>query len=67
MNKPANSARWYQPWRRAETREQDPADLGTCYGLELTLAADPAPAKPAAPARRGGWVQRLTSKRSASV
>jgi hypothetical protein len=64
MNKPANPPRWYQPWRQAEGRVQDPADLGTCFGLEVTLAAEPAPTKTTAdPARRGGWVQRLTAKR----
>ena len=68
MNKPANSTRWYQPWRRAEAQGQDdPADLGTCFGLEMSLSSQAAPAKPAAPARRLGWVQRLTSKRRAAV
>ncbi len=68
MNKLANPPRWYQPWRQSEARVQDPADLGTCFGLEMTLAAEPAPTKPAAaPARRVGWMQRLTSKRRAAL
>ncbi len=67
MNKPANSTRWYQPFRRVEARPQDdPADLGTCFGLELTLACEPAPTKTGA-TRRAGWMQRLTSKRRAAV
>lgn len=69
MNKPATPPRWYQPWRQAEGRVQDdPADLGTCFGLELTLSAEPAPTKTAAaPARREGWMQRFTSRRRAAL
>ncbi|MBI5718369.1 MAG: hypothetical protein HZC37_11875 [Burkholderiales bacterium] len=67
MNKPATPPRWYQPWRASEGRVQDPADLGTCYGLEMTLTAEPAPTKTAAvPARRVGWMQRLTSRARAA-
>jgi len=66
MNKTANPPRWYAPWRqgevRAADRTADPADLGTCFGLELTLAAMSTPG-PAAPARRVGWMQRFSSKR----
>jgi hypothetical protein len=66
MNKPVRSSRWYAPWRRSEARAQDdPADLGTCYGLELTLAAEPSPAKPAA--RRPSWMQRLAGRRRAAA
>lgn len=69
MNKPAaHPPRWYQPWRPAEGRVQDPADLGTCYGLEMTLSAEAAPTKTAAaPTRRLGWVQRLTAKGRAAL
>lgn len=69
MNKPANPPRWYQPWRRAEIRAQDdPADFGTCFGLELSLLAEAEKAKAkAAPSRRMGWMQRLTSKRRAAA
>lgn len=46
--KPATSPRWYQRWRRAEgsVAPADPADLGTCFGLEASLAAEPAPPRP---------------------
>jgi len=69
MNKPDQAPRWYQPWRRTEGSVPcDPADLGTCFGLEATLAADPVPAKTsAAPSRRLGWMQRFTSRRRASL
>ena len=32
---------WYAPWRRVERRPDaaDPADLGTAFGLDLSLAA----------------------------
>jgi hypothetical protein len=69
MHKPDPAPRWYQPWRRPEgSAPSDPADLGTCFGLEATLAAEPAPTKTsAAPSRRPGWMQRFTSKRRASL
>jgi hypothetical protein len=64
MNKPPTEPRWYQPWRRAEARvAEDPADLGTCFGLEVSLSAQAAPARAAAPAQRVGWVRRLTARR----
>lgn len=67
MNKPAKSLRWYQAWRHGDApAKPDPADFGTCFGLEISLAADPAPAK-AVPARRLGWMQRFAAKRRAAV
>lgn len=67
MNKLAKPPRWYQPWRQAEVAAQDdPADFGTCFGLELSLLAEAEQAKAAAaPARRMGWMQRFASKRRA--
>ncbi|MFO1285298.1 MAG: hypothetical protein U1F25_11830 [Rubrivivax sp.] len=40
--KPATSPRWYQRWHRAEGRAApvDPADLGTCFGMEASLAGE---------------------------
>lgn len=54
--------RWFS---RSRPARPDAADLGTCYGLELSL--DPLPVKkpvrPAISNRRGpNWVQRLTSR-----
>ncbi len=56
--------RWFTGWRFAERAPQDdPADLGTAFGLDMSL--DPDWAEPAAPpvARPPGWVQRLTARR----
>ena len=69
MNKPAHGPRWYTPWRQGEARvADDPADVGTAFGLELSLAAESSPSKAdASPARRPGWMQRFTAKRRASI
>jgi hypothetical protein len=69
MNKPVHSPRWYAPWRQVETRAaDDPADVGTAFGLELSLAAEAAPSRTAvSPSRRQGWMQRLSARRRASV
>lgn len=65
MNKSPTEPRWYQPWRRADVRvNDDPADLGTCFGLEVSLTAQAAAVKAVEPPRRLGWVQRLAAKRS---
>lgn len=38
MNKPALARRWFQGWRSAPVpAEQDPADYGTAFGLDLSL------------------------------
>lgn len=40
----------------------DPADMGTCFGLEMTLDEPPAaPQRPAEPGR--SWWQRLSPRR----
>jgi hypothetical protein len=69
MNKPAHGPRWYAPWRQGEARvADDPADVGTAFGLELTLAAQTPPGtSPEPSARRPGWMQRLTTRRRASI
>lgn len=68
MDKPEPAPRWYQPWRRAEAPvPRDPADLGTCFGLEASLEAQPAPnSDTAPPAQRAGWMQRLAWRRRPS-
>ena len=44
---------------------QDPADLGTAFGMEMTL--DQPPEEPAAtassPGAQGGWIRRLARRR----
>jgi hypothetical protein len=61
------SPRWYAPWRRTEEPEQpaavDPADLGTAFGLDLSMAPPPNDPRAAPAVEPGlGW-QRLTTRR----
>jgi hypothetical protein len=70
MSKPVAPHRWFTGWRSAAARapQDDPADLGTAFGLDMSLGdetlphAPPEPA-PAAAGRSPGWVQRLTLRR----
>jgi hypothetical protein len=48
-------------WRSARA-VPDPADMGTCFGLEMTLDEPPADAPPPASATRPWW-QRLSRRR----
>ena len=61
MNKAAPSPRWFSGWRAAERPVQDdPADLGTAFGLDLSLNElihEPQPP------RRRSWMQRLALRR----
>lgn len=74
MHKPEPPRRWSVPWRDVTTPalEDDPADVGTAFGLELSIApwvADEAPAThPPRPARTAaadddGWDLRLQNVR----
>jgi hypothetical protein len=62
MDKAIHSRRWFAGWRSAERPAQDdPADLGTAFGLDLSLSElshEPLPATP-----RPGWMQRLAERR----
>jgi hypothetical protein len=63
-SKAAQPQRWFHSWRSTPrpAPDTDPADLGTAFGLDLSLS-EPA-ALPATPAeRRPGWVQRLAERR----
>jgi hypothetical protein len=67
MTRPHSSPPWYAPWRSAAepSAADDPADLGTAFGLDLSLdpmprAADDAAAAPEDDAR---WVQRPDARR----
>ncbi len=74
MNKVATPSRWFPGWRTAaRPMQDDPADLGTAFGLEMSLgeaaaeaaqAAAPAAAAKAAGPRRQGLMQRLTGRRT---
>jgi hypothetical protein len=76
MNKAAPPTRWFAPWRRAAPVQQDdPADLGTAFGLEMSLseaaAKDAAPQAPAAATknliRKPSLMRRLTGRRPTVV
>jgi hypothetical protein len=64
MNKAVPSTRWFSGWRaRERPEEDDPADLGTAFGLDLSLRElihEPPP--PAPSERRAGWMQRLAGR-----
>jgi hypothetical protein len=81
MNKAATASRWFSGWRTAvRPMQDDPADLGTAFGLEMSLneaaaeAAENAATTPpttaaaaaAAGSRRQGLMQRLTGRRKTS-
>lgn len=64
--KTAAPHRWFASWRVTGRLPQiDPADLGTAFGLDMSL--DPDWTVPAAPvSRTPGWVRRLTARRRAA-
>lgn len=62
--KVATPTRWFTGWRCAVRVAQDPADLGTAFGLDMSLDPDWAASSAATPvARFPGWMQRLTARR----
>lgn len=67
MDKSDAPRRWFGLWRAAErTLEDDPADLGTAFGLDLSLGElgdDELPAPPPSMQGKAGWMQRMTLRR----
>jgi hypothetical protein len=65
MTKAATPNRWFPGWRAPEPAvEVDAADLGTAFGLDMSLNElrhEPPPTVRAS--RQPGWVQRLASRR----
>lgn len=65
----AASPRWFAGWRTGTDRipHDDPADLGTAFGLDMSLEeeadAGAATEAAAAAARAPSWVQRLGVRR----
>jgi hypothetical protein len=58
MNTPDQASRWLRPFRPARPHtvvEHDAADLGTCFGLEMSLDQPPAAAETTAATRRAPW------------
>ena len=60
MNKRLPLVRWLSASRAGRRPEaDDPADMGTAFGLDLSLAdAAPSTAAPAAVVSRAGWLRR---------
>ena len=58
--------RWFGHWRAVERRPQDdPADFGTAFGLDLSLgecADEPAPPRRPMDGKTG-WMQRIVARR----
>ena len=68
---PSNAAkppRWFHSWRSAPrpAPDSDPADLGTAFGLDLSMS-EGAPLPPASGEARPGWVQRLAERRRSAT
>lgn len=63
MNKLAPSAPWYAPWRRRAAAFDDPADLGTAFGLDLSLELPAEPLPVPRSATRATWVPRWARSR----
>ena len=63
MFKTVAPQRWFSGWRvaRQPAYGSDPADLGTAFGLDLSMVENPPQPVPAE--RRPGWVRRLTARR----
>lgn len=64
MDKATASPRWFSGWRTPVAPAQaDPADLGTAFGLDMSLLdPHPAPAPATSVVRQPGWMQRLTAR-----
>lgn len=61
--------RWFPAWRaHAAPPDADAADLGTAFGLDLSLnEMAHAPAQKPAAAPRAGWISRLKNRRKPSA
>jgi hypothetical protein len=65
MNKLARAAPWYAPWRSRAVAidDDDPAGLGTAFGLDLSLQEPAATSHTPPPTPRKGWVPRWAARR----
>lgn len=66
MTRPTVPPPWYAPWRSAAepVASEDPADLGTAYGLDLSIDPLPRPRDGAEAASDDDrWVQRPGARR----
>jgi hypothetical protein len=67
-SKTARPQRWFSGWRTSArpAPDTDPADLGTAFGLDLSMS-ELAPLAPVLEERRPGWVQRLADRRRSAT
>ena len=66
MDKSDAPRRWFGLWRTAERATgDDPADLGTAFGLDLSLSelGDEGPPPPPSVQGKTGWMQRMALRR----
>jgi hypothetical protein len=65
MGKAEITSHWFARWReRAPVEQDDPADMGTAFGLEMTLIPlAPEAHSSATAAAKPGWMQRLAEHR----
>ncbi len=67
MNKADQSNRWFSAWRAPRRpQEADPADMGTAFGLDLSLDILHPETNPAPTARPASWVARLALRRKSA-
>ncbi len=71
MSKAVTAYYWFAGRRVADRpRQDDPADMGTAFGLELSLLEMPDPSAAAARAPvtpPPGWIHRLAMRRKAAI
>ncbi len=70
MNKGNSSQRWFTPWRASKGRvDDDPADMGTAFGLDASLnmvVPEPAPAQATVRPRKT-WMSKLQLRRKPAI
>lgn len=59
---------WFHSWRSTPrpAPDTDPADLGTAFGLDLSMS-EGTPLPPASSKGQPGWVQRLAERRRSAT
>jgi hypothetical protein len=65
MDKPIVPNRWFAGWRMAQRSPlEDPADVGTAFGLDLSMAEGLPVAPQAQPgaSRAAGWMQPWSAR-----
>ncbi len=66
--KTVHPQRWFGIWRSADrpAPDTDPADLGTAFGLEMSMLETAAEPAAASAGRRPAWLRRPTNRRPAN-